>query len=66
MNVPASLALVNPKNDTGIARWSLAWGVQQQKTWPQLRDRDKVPVQDQGDPDIGRVAASTAELGTYG
>jgi len=65
-NIPAPLALVHPQNDAGRAGRVIGWRIKQQKTWPQLGHWNRIAIQDQIDPNIGRVAAVTAKFKTRG
>ena len=60
------LALVHPQKDAGETRRMVGGCVEQQKIWPQLRDRDRVPAEHETDPDISGMTAVTGEHGTHG
>src|ERR1035437_5954183 len=64
-NIPPSLALVHAQKDGGETGRMVGGCVEQQKIWPQLRDRDRVPAEHQTDPDISGMAAVTGEHGTH-
>ena len=64
-NVPALLALVHTQQDAGGTGRMIGGCVEQQKTWPQLRDRDRVPAEHETDPDISGMTAVTGEHGTH-
>jgi len=61
-NIPPPFALIHPQYDVGFSRRMINWSVEQQKTRPQLRDWNGVPIQEQGDTHVGRVAAVAAGL----
>ena len=46
------LTLVHAEKDAGGAGRMIGGCVEQQKTWPQLRDRDRAPAENETDPDI--------------
>ena len=65
-NIPPPLALVHTQKDAGGTGRMIGGCVEQQKIWPQLRDRDRVAAEHQTDPDISGMAAMTGEHGTHG
>jgi hypothetical protein len=65
-NLPPAFALVHAQDNAGGARRMVGGCIEQQKIWPQLRDRDTVPAKQQTDPDIGGMTAVTAEHGSHG
>ena len=65
-NVPPSFALVHAQEDAGGTGRMIGGCVEQQKIWPQLRHRDRMPAKHETDPDISGMTAVTAEHGTHG
>ena len=64
-NIPPPLALVHAQEDAGWTGRMIGGRVEQQKIWPQLRDRDRVPAEHETDPDISGMTAVTGEHGTH-
>ena len=62
MNIPAFFALVHAQNDAGRAWRMVLRPVEQQETGPQLGHRNRMPIQNQIDPDISGVAGEVARL----
>ena len=65
-SIPSSLALVHTQKDARGTGRMIGRDVEQQKIWPQLRDRDRVPAEHETDPDISGMTAVTGEHGTHG